>query len=190
MEKKSPLSNKNGCVWTGPYYLLLFCRSCWRHRRRCVSYPYISKRVLKRIFLKTNLTKFAFFSSESFLSPRSSKITVTKEMEKERRRRGKSNGCTLSFHNDYLGDNVFKNPAGYHILLSLPTVVTVDENHVNNLLMILARSLHYFKNKTSTIFLTGSPGIPVSPIVPGSPSNPIKPCGPCLPMVPFTPSSP
>ena len=70
-----------------------------------------------------------------FLSPRSSKITVTKEKErrkrkreeKERRRRGKSNGCTRSFHHSYLGDNfwprtqldetgpfgdkVFKNPA-------------------------------------------------------------------------------
>ena len=46
---------------------------------------------------------------EGFLSPKSSKITVTKEKEsrktkseeKERRRREKSNGCTLSFHNSY-----------------------------------------------------------------------------------------
>ena len=45
------------------------------------------------------------------------------------------------------GDNVFKHPAGCHILLSLPTVLTVDENHVNNLLMTLATSFHYFKTK-------------------------------------------
>ena len=46
-----------------------------------------------------------------FVSPRSSKITVTKEKErrkrkseeKERRRREKSNGCTLSFYNGYFG---------------------------------------------------------------------------------------
>ena len=63
-------------------------------------------------FLNTNLIKFAVMSekaSKSFLSPRSSKITVTKEKErkkreseeKERRRREKSNGCTLSFYNSY-----------------------------------------------------------------------------------------
>ena len=68
-----------------------------------------------------------------FLSPRSSKITVTKEKrrkrkseEKERRRRKKRNSCTLSFYNDYFwqkinlldakdpfGDNVFSYPARY-----------------------------------------------------------------------------
>ena len=76
-----------------------------------------------------------------FLSPRSSKITVTKEKErrkrkseeKERRRRKKSNGCTLSFYNDFFwqkknlldakgpfGDNVFIYPARYisHLLRS------------------------------------------------------------------------
>ena len=67
------------------------------------------------------------------LSPKSSKITVTKKKEerkrksyeKEKRRREKSNGCTLSFHNSYFGrkklldakgpfgDNVIKNPARY-----------------------------------------------------------------------------
>ena len=53
-----------------------------------------------------------------FLSPRSSKITVTKK--KERRRRETSDGYTLSFYNSYFGDakgpfsdNVFKNPARY-----------------------------------------------------------------------------
>ena len=53
-----------------------------------------------------------------FLSPRSSKITVTKK--KERRRREISDGYTLSFYNSYFGDakgpfgdNVFKNPARY-----------------------------------------------------------------------------
>ena len=47
-----------------------------------------------------------------FLSPTSSKFTVTKEKERrkrkseeeERRRRGKSNGCTLSFYNSYFGE--------------------------------------------------------------------------------------
>jgi len=70
------------------------------------------------------------------LSPRSSKITVTKgkerrkrkSEEKERRRREKNNGCTLSFYNGYFGvfgrkkllnakgpfdGNVMKNPAGH-----------------------------------------------------------------------------
>ena len=58
-----------------------------------------------------------------FLSPRSSKIIVTKEKERrkgkseerERRRREKSNGYTLSFYNGYFGvhfgGNVIKNPA-------------------------------------------------------------------------------
>ena len=49
-----------------------------------------------------------------FLSPRGSKIIVTKEKErrkrkseeKERRRREKSNGCTLSFENSYFGDTL------------------------------------------------------------------------------------
>ena len=74
---------------------------------------------------------------EGFLSPKSSKITVTKEKEsrktkseeKERRRREKSNGCTLVVFSGWLlwreisgrkklldakgpfGDNVLKNPA-------------------------------------------------------------------------------
>ena len=43
-----------------------------------------------------------------FLGPINSKITLTKE--KERRKR-KSNGRTLSFYNRYLGDRFFKNPA-------------------------------------------------------------------------------
>ena len=67
-----------------------------------------------------------------FSSPRSSKITVTKEKErrkrkseeKRRRRRKKSNGCTLGFYNSYFGDsfggNVIKNPARY-VLWILPT---------------------------------------------------------------------
>jgi len=66
-----------------------------------------------------------------FLSSISSKITVTKENErrkrkseeKERSTRKKSNGCTLSFYDSYFGrkklldakgsfgDNVFKTPA-------------------------------------------------------------------------------
>ena len=59
--------------------------------------------------MKTKLTKFAVTSGvkrhqkAGFLSPRNSKITVTKEKdmrkrksgEKERRRREKSNGCTI-----------------------------------------------------------------------------------------------
>ena len=69
-------------------------------------------------FLKTNLTKFVVVcvkrrQKAGFLSPRSSNITVTKEDErrkgkrgeKERRRREKSNGCTLSFCNSYCGDS-------------------------------------------------------------------------------------
>ena len=58
------------------------------------------------------------------MSPRSSKIIVTKQKEtrrkrkseeRERRRREKSNGYTLSFYNGYFGvhfgGNVIKNPA-------------------------------------------------------------------------------
>ena len=86
-----------------------------------------------------------------FLSPISSKITLTKEKqrrereseEEERRRREKSNGCTLSFYNGYFeivfarkklldGKNgpfqlfgVFKNPA------RVCTVTNVYEiNHI------------------------------------------------------------
>ena len=52
--------------------------------------------------------------------PRSSKITVTKERkgekERARRRKGgeekKSNGCTLSFYNHYLGDSFGQNTVG------------------------------------------------------------------------------
>ena len=56
------------------------------------------------------------------MSPRSSKIIVTKQKERrkrkseerERRRRKKSNGYTLSFYNGYFGvhfgGNVLKNP--------------------------------------------------------------------------------
>ena len=93
-------------------------------------------------FLKTSLTKYAVIwvkrrRKAGFLSPISSKITLTKEKqrrereseEEERRRREKSNGCTLSFYIGYFeiefrrkklldGKNgpfqpfgVFKNPA-------------------------------------------------------------------------------
>ena len=95
-------------------------------------------------FCKTILTKFAVVwvkRRQSFLSPRSFKITVTKEKErrtreseeKERGKREQSNGCTLSFYNSYFGDsfwhkktvgrkgpsgdNVFKNPAGFKLSL-------------------------------------------------------------------------
>ena len=89
-------------------------------------------------FLKINLTKFAVIwvkrcQKAGFLSPRSSTIIVTKEKGKsegmERRRREKSNGCTISFYNSYFGDRfwpkklldakrsiwryIFKNPARY-----------------------------------------------------------------------------
>ena len=76
-------------------------------------------------------------SNGRFVNLRSSKITATKQKEmrkrkseeKERWRREKSNGCTLSFYNDYFGDsfgpeklldgkgpfggNVFKFPVTY-----------------------------------------------------------------------------
>ena len=90
--------------------------------------------------MKTKLTKFAVTSGvkrhqkAGSLSPRSSKITVTKEQdmrkrksgEKERRRREKSNGCTIIVfviatlflaekdcwtQKGLFGDKVFKNPA-------------------------------------------------------------------------------
>ena len=91
--------------------------------------------------MKTKLTKFVVTSGvkrhqkAGFLSPRSSKITVTKEKdmrkrksgEKERRRREKSNGCTIIVfviatlilflaekdcwtQKGLFGDKVFKNP--------------------------------------------------------------------------------
>ena len=101
-------------------------------------------------FLKTNLTKFAVIwvkrrRKAGFLSPVSSKITLTKEKqrrereseEEERRRREKSNGCTLSFYNGYFEIvfgrkngpfqpfSVFKNPA------RVCTVTNVYEiNHI------------------------------------------------------------
>ena len=68
-------------------------------------------------FLKTNLTEFAVVwvkkhKKAGFLSPISSKITLTKERErrkqrsegKERRKREESNGRTLGFYNSYFGD--------------------------------------------------------------------------------------
>ena len=82
--------------------------------------------------LKTNQTKFEVISvrrqKAGFLSPRSSKIIVTKEKErtkrkseeKERRRRGQSNimVALLVFIIEYFGDitfgdNVINNPARY-----------------------------------------------------------------------------
>ena len=67
-------------------------------------------------FLKTNLTKFVVIWVKRrqrlvFSSPRSSKVTVTKQKErrekKAKRRKGgeeKSNACAPSFYNSYLGD--------------------------------------------------------------------------------------
>ena len=71
-------------------------------------------------FLKTNLMKFAVIwvkrhQTVGFLSPRSSKSTVTKEKERRKRKskekerrtwKKKSNGCTLSFYNGYFGETV------------------------------------------------------------------------------------
>ena len=66
-----------------------------------------------------------------FVSPRSSKIIVTKEKErrkrkseeKERRRRKTSNDCTLSFYNSYFGDRFWpkktverKRPIGDNVI--------------------------------------------------------------------------
>ena len=99
-------------------------------------------------FLKTNLTEFAVIwvkkhKKAGFLSPISSKITLTKEKErrkqrsegKERRKREESNGRILGFYNSYFGDgfwpkkktvglkrsiwrlSVFKNPAWCILLL-------------------------------------------------------------------------
>ena len=69
-------------------------------------------------FLKTNLMKFAVIwvkrcEKAGFLSPRSSKIIVTKgnerrkrkSEEKKRRTTEKSNGCTISFYNSYFKDS-------------------------------------------------------------------------------------
>ena len=86
------------------------------------------------------------------LSPRSSKITVTKEKEEEKekargRKEGeekKSNGCTISFYNSFFGnsswtqkgpfsDTGFKNPARYttkekrfHLLICCTSTVLVS----------------------------------------------------------------
>ena len=84
------------------------------HLRQGVSWGYVYIYIYLYIpsdFLKTNLTKLAVIWMKKgqktlFLSPRSSKIIVTKQRErrkrkseeKERRRRKKSNGCTLSFY--------------------------------------------------------------------------------------------
>ena len=80
-----------------------------------------AKRMIKYLvnFLKTNPTKFAVICVKKrhkarFLSPRSSKIKVTKEKKKRkgrtRRRKGgeekKRNGCTLSFYKSYIGDGI------------------------------------------------------------------------------------
>ena len=79
-------------------------------------------------FLKTYLTKFAVIwvkrrQKAGFLSPRSTKIIATKEkersksQEKERGRREKSNGCTLSFYNSYFGENVGRKRSIWRYLL-------------------------------------------------------------------------
>ena len=88
-------------------------------------------------FLKTNLTKFAVIclsekaSKGMFLTAREAKKSRNSE-DKEKRRREKSNGCTLSFYNSHFGEqflaekncstqkgpfgnNVIKNPARYII---------------------------------------------------------------------------
>ena len=72
------------------------------------------------------------------LSPRSSKITVTKEKErrkrksedKERRTRENSNGCTLSFYNGCFGDCFWPKKHFWtekvHLAVTFPKM-TVDE---------------------------------------------------------------
>ena len=106
------LYNKQNITW--PLGDTKFFFSCWKifstlkEKFRISARPsnilYISNR-----FFEHQLNKICSYLSEkaskSFLSPRSSKITITKEKErrkrkseeKERRRREKSNGCTLSF---------------------------------------------------------------------------------------------
>ena len=76
------------------------------------------------------------------LSPRSSKITVTKEKErrkrksedKERRRREKSNGCNLSFYNGCFGDCFWPKKHFWaekvHLAVTFPKM-TVDEPKFN-----------------------------------------------------------
>ena len=65
-------------------------------------------------FLKTSLTKFAVIlvlrrQKAGFLTPRSSKILVTKEKEtrkiKSEEKRKKPNGCNLRFCNSYFGNS-------------------------------------------------------------------------------------
>ena len=95
---------------------------------------------IQPFFLKTNLlTKFAVIwvkrrQKAGFLSPRSSKITVTKEKErrkrkgeeKERRRRKKSNGCTISFYNSYFG--VFGRQQEYNTIIWRDTTLFDSED--------------------------------------------------------------
>ena len=98
-------------------------------------------------FLKTNLRKVEVIwlkrhPKACFLSPRSSKITVTKEKErrkrksedKERRRREKSNGCTLSFYNGCFGDCFWPKKHFWtekvHLAVTFPKM-TVDEPKFN-----------------------------------------------------------
>ena len=60
-------------------------------------------------FLKTNLTKFGVIrvkrrQNAGFLSPRSSKIRVTRKKERRKRKseeKRNNNGCAVSFYNGY-----------------------------------------------------------------------------------------
>ena len=85
---------------------------------------------------------YAGYPKACFVSPRSSKITVTKEKERrkrksedtERRRREKSNGCTLSFYNGYFGDCFWPKKHFWtekvHLAVTFPKM-TVDEPKFN-----------------------------------------------------------
>ena len=107
-------------------------------------------------FLKTSLTKFVVIwvkrcQKAGFLTPRSSKITETKEKErrkrnseeKERRRREKSNGCTLSFYNSYSGDSFWRR--------KLNRLLGANGPVGDNVFKWIRLDIHYYNKKSKIL---------------------------------------
>ena len=102
---------------------------------------YINLYISRRFSLKT---KFAVIwvkrrQKASFLSPKSSKITVTKKKERRKRKseeKKKNNGCTISFYNSYFGDDFWPKENCWtqkvHLAITLSKIRIADYNCTRN----------------------------------------------------------
>ena len=89
---------RNSCILSGVLFIIIWCKFLIYHFlffmnsvKRFINKVYYYYYVYLANFLKTNLTKFAVIwvkkrQKACFISPRSSKIIVTKEKEKRKRK--------------------------------------------------------------------------------------------------------